>query len=298
MDYFVLKKVMSAIRELPTLPSVVNRINQLLNDPKTQVGDLARVISADQSLSVRVLKLINSAYHGGGPSKTNDIQQAIVRLGFRSVAQTVTNVSICSMFKDDSEGLFDRAEFWRHSVAVAVLSRMLAAEARHPRPDEAFTCGLLHDIGKLILDQYLHEEMTAALLQAREKRISFHQAERVTYQVDHTTVGEMAAKAWRLPMLVVVSIKHHHTRLEDRKGIPLSDDITVDFVRLADYLARDMQIGHSGDGAPPEWVPEIAGRVAVTPEAIERIRAQCLPDIESAVSFLDLPRRAKSAGAA
>lgn len=298
MDYFVLKKVMSAIRELPTLPSVVNRINLLLNDPKTQVADLARVISADQSLSVRVLKLINSAYHGGGTNKTNDIQQAIARLGFRSVAQTVTNVSICNMFKDDPEGLFDRAEFWRHSVAVAVLSRMLAAEARHPRPEEAFTCGLLHDIGKLILDQYLHEEMATILKQAREKRISFYQAERATYQVDHTTVGEMAAKAWRLPMLVVVSMKHHHSKLEDRKGIPLSDDVIVDYVRLADYLARDMQVGHSGDGAPAEWSADLAGRVTATPAAIERIRAECLTDIESATAFLDLPRKSKPVGAA
>lgn len=297
MDYFIVKKVMAAIRELPTLPSVVNRINQLLNDPKTQVADLARVVSADQSLSVRVLKLINSAAYGGD-HKSNDINQAIMRLGFRSVAQVVTNVSICNMFKDDFEGLFDRSEFWRHSVAVAVISRMLASESRHPRPDEAFTCGLLHDIGKLILDQYLHQEMATILKNAREKRLTFHQAEKATYQVDHTTIGEMAAKTWRLPILVVVSIKHHHTRLEDRKGVPLSDDIIVDYVRLADYLAREMQIGHSGDAAPAEWSDDLVSRVPLGKPLVEKIRASCRAEIDSAVSFLDLPTKSKSVGAA
>lgn len=297
MDYFMLKKVMAAIRDLPTLPSVVNRINELLNDPKTQVGDLARVISADQSLSVRVLKLINSAYFGGD-HRTNDINQAIMRLGFRTVAQVVTNMSICNMFRDDTDGLFDRPEFWRHSVAVAVLSRMLAAETRHPRPEEAFTCGLLHDIGKLILDQYLHEEMRTILRVARERRLTFHQAERETFQLDHTMVGEMAAKTWRLPILVVVAIKHHHTRLEERKGVPLSDDVIVDYVRYADFLAHSLGIGQSGNAVPPQWADEIPGRVVIGAPAMERIQEACRAEIEAAASILDLPRKAPSAGAA
>jgi len=296
MDYFVLKKVMAAIRELPTLPSVVNRINQLLNDPKTQVADLEKVISADQSLSVKVLKLINSACYGG--HKTDDIQQAIMRLGFRTVSQIVTNVSICNMFKDDSEGLFDRSEFWRHSVAVAVISRMIAVESRHARPDEVFTCGLLHDIGKLILDQYLHQEMATILRHAKEKKIGFYQAEKATFPIDHTTVGEMASKTWRLPILVLVAIKHHHTRLEDRKGIPLSDDVVTDYVRLADFIARDMAIGHSGDGAPPEWSDEYKGRVPLKDDALVRVREGCRPDIESAANILDLPKKTKTVGAA
>jgi putative nucleotidyltransferase with HDIG domain len=286
---------MAAIRELPTLPSVVNRIQTLLNDPKTQVADLERVISADQSLSVRVLKLINSACYGG--HKTDNVQQAIMRLGFRTVAQIVTNVSICNLFKDDSERLFDRGEFWRHSVATAVLSRQIAAESRHPRPDEVFTCGLLHDIGKLILDQYLHQEMATILRRAKDRKLTFHAAEKETFPIDHTTVGEMAAKTWKLPILVLVAIKHHHSRLEDRKGIPLSDDIVTDFVRLADHFAREMAIGHSGDGAPPVWTDDLRGRVTLGDDALARIREACVADIEAAAAILDLPKK-KALGAA
>ncbi len=294
MDHSLVRKVTNVIRDLPTLPSVVNRINALLNDPKTQVADLAQVISADQSLSVKVLQHINSAYFG--VYKTNDLQRAIVRLGFRSVSQIVTNVSICSMFRDDNEGFFDRSEFWRHSIAVAVLSRMIASRARHPRPDEAFTCGLLHDVGKLILDQYLHPEMTKVLRCAHQNKITFIEAEqRTTMPIDHTTIGELAAKTWRLPIVAVVSIRHHHTPLEERKGLPLSDDIMVDIVRYADHLAHEIGIGESGNGAPPEWSPDLVARLAVDAESIAAIREVCLAEIGETAAFLDLPVRQRAA---
>lgn len=293
MDYFLAKKAMNAVRDLPTLPSVVNRLNHLLNDPTTQVGDLAQVISVDQSLSVKVLQLINSAYYG--VYKTNDLQRAIVRLGFRSVSQIVTSVSICNMFKDETEGFFDRSEFWRHSVAVAVLSRMIASSARHPRPDEAFTCGLLHDIGKVILDQYLHPEMTKVLSCANRNKLTFYEAEKKTLvQVDHTMIGEMAAKAWKLPILVVVSIRYHHAPLEERKGLPLSDDVMVDIVRFADYLSHDLDIGRSGNGKKPEWNPSLAARIPLDPATLDEIRAKCRPEIEESSAFLDLPQKSSA----
>jgi putative nucleotidyltransferase with HDIG domain len=199
------------------------------------------------------------------------------------------------MFQDDREGFFDRCEFWRHSIAVGVLSRMVAARARHPRPDEAFTCGLLHDIGKLILDQYLHHEMTKVLRCAHQSRIPFVEAEKRTMvHVDHTTIGESAAKTWRLPIVAVVSIRHHHTPREQRKGLPLSDDVMVDIVRYADFLAHDLAIGESGGGAPPDWSPDLVSRLALDAEAIAAIREGCVPEIGETAAFLDLPIRQRA----
>lgn len=289
MDYTVLRKAMTAVRDLPTLPVVVERVNKVVNDPNADVAKLASVISSDQSIAVRVLKLVNSAFYGH--QKTNDIQKAVTRIGFRTVSQLVTNVAICNMFKEDKGSQFERYEFWRHSIAVAVLSKMLAAQSKQAGPEEAFTCGLLHDIGKVILDQYLHPEMVIVVNHAAAHKKSFYRSEKDTIRIDHTVIGEMAAKAWLLPIQVLVSIRHHHSELSERRGMPSSDDVMVDIVRLADFIARDMHVGASGDHFPPEWTPSMAGRLSLPEGAMEKIREACLPEIDRCSDFIDLPKR-------
>lgn len=289
MSYVLIKSALRTIRDLPTLPEVVARVNNVINDPEAGVGDLARVISADQSLTVKVLRLIRSAYYGS--QKTQDIGQAISLMGFETVSQAVTTISICRMFDDDADGLFDRTEFWRHSVAVAVLSRTLARATQHASPADAFTCGLLHDVGKLILDQYLHTEMSKVLAYAVANETRFHEAEAATLRMDHTVIGEMFARSWGLPGDVVAAIRHHHCAAAHRKGL-ITDGRVVDVVRLADYLARDLGVGHAGDAGPPVWYDDMVARIEITPGDLRAIGEACVPEIDDVASHLEpLPRR-------
>jgi HD-like signal output (HDOD) protein len=165
---------------------------------------------------------------------------------------------------------------------------LLAKKARYPRPEDCFTGGLLHDIGKLVLDQFLHEEVQSILEKTERQGVSFVEAERGSLGIDHAVIGEWLSRKWKLPLPVVVSIRHHHEALVDRKGFSLSKDLIVDIVRLADTICRRQRIGWNGDGVIPETVQGLWDRLSLGAEDLEEVARVLEEEVRRSEIFVAL----------
>ncbi len=160
-----LQKALTKFKDLPTLPDVVARVMQIVSNPLTTADDLNQVISLDQALTFKVLRLANSAYYGF-PKEITTITQAVTILGFNTIRNLALSVSVHKMlFADKEKSIFSYREFWKHGVAVGVCSRLLARRVGYKSEENAFTAGLLHDIGKSLLDKVDHEGFMQACIQ-------------------------------------------------------------------------------------------------------------------------------------
>ncbi|UCB47411.1 MAG: HDOD domain-containing protein [Spirochaetota bacterium] len=242
-----IKKTIETVKELPTLPIVANKVNALLYDPKSAAGDLAKIIENDQSLTTKILTLVNSAYYGLSQRVTN-ITQAIALLGYKNISHMVMTLSVFETLKDSKHGSFNREDFWLHSIGTAIMSVKIAEMCMYSSPEDTFTGGLLHDLGKVFMDGYLHEEFQEIIDTAGNKNISFYEAEHELFDVDHAMIGHWIARAWKLPLHVIATIKHHHQEVEQRTGLSVSSDLFIDIVRVADIGVKLKGYGNSGDG--------------------------------------------------
>lgn len=287
MDQDKIKAIINGIQDLPTLPLVAQKLRDVMEDPLSGAEDAARVIEGDQSLAAKVLSLVNSAYYGL-PREITKISEAVPLLGFRATSQLALGISVINLFNENDVGKFDREGLWRHSIGCAICAQMIAKKAGYARPEDCFSGGLLHDVGKLVLDQFLHEELIAILEQTDKGELSFLDAERNRLGIDHAIIGEWLARKWKLPLPVVVSIRHHHEPLEERKGFSMSQDHVVDIVRLADTICRYRGLGWNGDRLVPEIAPELWSRLDLKPEDVEGVSATLEEEVRQSEVFLAL----------
>ncbi len=290
MDQAKIKSIINGIQDLPTLTLVAQKLRDVMEDPLSSAGDAARVIEGDQSLAAKVLSLVNSAYYGL-PAEITKISQAVSLLGFRATSQLALTISVINLLDEKEEGSFKREDLWGHSIGCAVCSQMIAKRAGYSRPEDCFSAGLLHDIGKLVLDQFLHDELIKILDVTEKGEISFVEAERDRLGIDHAIIGEWLARKWKLPLPVVVSIRHHHEPLEERQGFSMSQDEVVDIVRLADVVCRREGIGWNGDKVPPEIVPDLWVRLDLKPEDVEEIAGSLREEVNQSEIFLALKKK-------
>jgi len=265
----IVKKAIEKVRELPTLPIIAMKVNSMLSNPRFSSSELASVIEHDQSISAKILKLVNSAFYSL-PQRVTNITQAISLLGFKNISHIVLTFSVFDTLKNSFVGSFNRRKFWIHSIATAVMGTKLAEISGYTFPEDTFTTGLLHDLGKVFMDAYLHQEFKAIIDLAEKENISFYQAENELYDINHVMVGEWIARAWKLPLLVVATISHHHQNPEDRKGFSVSSDLCIDIIRVADVAVRLKKLGENGDGNffKPELTKNLFTRLPVGEEEV------------------------------
>ncbi len=199
------------IRDLPTIPSVLTELMGRMADPQHSANDLAEVILRDPSLAARFLKLANSAWFSFS-RPVSDLSQALVYLGEQEVYKIVTTVSV---FRGFNEGLPDRSgrreQFWIHSISTAVLSSLLDRVLHLGHTGEAYTAGLLHDVGKIVLDHFFPAEYEQACGLLKHKDLSGIDAERQVLGTDHSEVGAWLASQWHLPDSILAAIRDHHS---------------------------------------------------------------------------------------
>jgi len=246
-----LRRITEDIVDLPTLPVVVVQIMEMVDNPKTSAADLTRLISSDQSLTAKMLKLANSAFYGF-PRRIGTIGLAVVVLGFDTIKNLVLSISVLEKFSRSRSGqMFDRMGFWEHSIGCGVAGRFLARKLGYRVSGEAFVAGLLHDLGKLILSQYLVEEFSQCLQIAIKDDLFIRDAEKTVLGVTHAEVGGWLAEEWNLPRQLVEAIHFHHNPARAKKDREL-----VALTHLADVLCRAEKVGFSGDSKGAILDPE------------------------------------------
>jgi len=210
LDAQTFLKKLDTIPDIPTLPTIVIKVNKMLQDHDTSIKNLSKVIEKDQGMVAKILRLVNSTFYGFRSRITN-IPHAVIILGFNTIRNAVVSVSIIKAFsgKETFEG-FTITEFWKHSIGVAVTSRYLAEQTRLDSPDDCFVSGLLHDIGKVVLSQYFTEFFGGVWKSVKEDGLSFYEAEQNMTPVNHAQIGGHLAKKWQFPTSLIDTITHHH----------------------------------------------------------------------------------------
>lgn len=280
-------RIINKVKKLPTLPAVANKVTKLMKDPTCTAVKISEVIDKDQSLTIRVLRLVNSAFYSLYTEVTN-VRHAVALLGFKTISQMVISISVFDVFKGGYGKEFNREGFWKHSIGCAVISQMIAQKAHYPKTDDCFTAGLLHDIGKVVLDQYLHEEMIKVIQLTQEREICFADAEREIMELNHADIGGQVMKNWKIPFPIMVAVKHHHQPPNERRGSAFSQDLIVDIVRLSDVICRREQIGNPGDLIIPEMTRELWERLNIDQKSINSVMESCSEEIEKAGILLEL----------
>jgi putative nucleotidyltransferase with HDIG domain len=236
-----IKRITESIISLPTLPTVVSKMIQLVDNPKTSASSLARLIYTDQALTARILKLANSAYYGF-PREISTVNMAIVVLGFNTVKEMGLSLSVFEVFKvGPGDAAFDISRFWQHSIGCGSAARMLARRLNYHLTGEAFVAGLLHDIGKIIMRQYMAAEFADIIGKVSGGGMDLDEAEMEVVGATHAQVGAWLAEKWNLPRFIVDAIAFHHAPGEARE-----DPVLVGIVAVANHLCHLNQIGGSG----------------------------------------------------
>jgi HD-like signal output (HDOD) protein len=237
---------MSKIETMPSLPTVVMELIKLIDNPMSSVNQVEKLLSKDQGLSLKVLRLANSAYYAV-PGGAKTITRAVTFLGYNTVKQIIVSASVFEMFKKLSSDKFDLAAFWKHSVGVAILSEAVAKNLKKSTPEEVFISGLVHDMGKLALLMIDKNDFIETVDFALKNNFDLHKAELERGAPRHTYWGSELAKKWKLPINVQTAIRDHHSlniKMRMTQDVELNQE--VDIVYVANKLIHVAKFGNSG----------------------------------------------------
>ena len=273
------QEILDTVRT-PTLPAVVARLNALLDDPEVGITEVAQAVSEDPSVSAMVLRVANSAVYGlREPAR--DIQRAAMVLGMRELQNIVMRVAVIQGFSHlQKHEDFDLREVWIHSILSAQVIQALARKARAAlplAPEELYSCGLLHDLGKVVLFDNYGEQYVDVVVRARTRGVPTWECEVETFGFSHPQVGGVVAFLWTLPGEIEEAIDHHHGTEAQITASPV-----VAATVLADQISNRVQ--EAGEADPTDLAAHpAAGAVGLSvedlAELIEHAR-EVLPAIE------------------
>jgi len=247
----LLQKV-SKVRDIPTLSVVLGSVLKALREDATPRHKIAELLKRDQILTARILRMVNSGFYARSVEIT-DVKRALHFLGDHTVTALVMGTSAFSDEDYAASSWFDVQDFWLHCLATAVATEFLAVRLSNPNPEECFTCGLLHDLGKMALFRADKETLEEIVNKCRSEEISFLKAEQELGLPGHHVVGERMAQQWSLPLVVRKTIRYHHKDVRIFESITPEHRKVVMMVELADTMAKRCGLGFSGDDLMPSY---------------------------------------------
>lgn len=235
-------KIKDTIEYLPPIPVVMAELIQALNED-IDLNDLGRIISKDPSMSMNVLKVANSAFYGLR-NKVATIEHAVRMLGTREITSLCIACSACSVLRPTfRQPTVDLTLFWRHSVATGVFSKLLASELNIGLLNNIYLAGLIHDVGKIVLDRFAHDVYLDVLRLTYNANISVLEAEKRVIGASHDMVGAWLMEKWQLPVIFnKVALYHHNTHEAPDECL-----IAVSIVAFANHLTRLKSFSFGGD---------------------------------------------------
>lgn len=265
-----IERIIDSIDKLPTLPIIYTKLTNILDQPNAAINKIANVISEDQTIAAKVLKIVNSVFYGF-PNKIASLQRAVVILGLKEIKNLVLATSILKMFGQQKSGHeLDMKSFWKHSTGCAISAKVLAEVAYLRNPEDVFTGGLLHDIGKLIHALHLPQEFSSVMSNIEDTGMPIIESEKNILGFTHAQTGGILAEKWGFPEEAINMITEHHL---DHGSSNLTKEVAA--VHIGNILCIALSLGSGGEKRVPianqeAW--EILGLRLSTLESItERI---------------------------
>ncbi len=280
MDKPTLRDVVGNLEDMPALPTVVARLTRLIADPRTTASDINDALSLDPGLVTKILKQVNSAFYGFS-RRIATITNAVVILGFNQVRNLALSAFVFDAFGTQKSVFFDVNGFWRHSIGAAFIASRLARKIDPKMEEDAFICGLLHDLGKFIMARNAPEHAAMVARAVKGQDILFGQAERQCLGYNHALLGAYAMERWNLPDSLCQVVCWHHNPLQS----PESVQTLACVANMADILSRAMLFGNGGDARIPLLTREVWDRVGVDAAGLEAILRKVADDYVKSDAF-------------
>lgn len=239
MDTQILRSKVERITALPTVPMVLKRTLEVIENPQTSLIEISQFISQDPALTSRLLKMVNSAIYGF-PGRISAVSHGVVLLGLSVVKGILLGVSVFELMQETMVGL------WEHSLGCATAARILARNKGLKEFEEVSVAGLLHDIGKVIMVLLIPDDYTKAIEHAKTNKNHILMSEREVLGADHANAGTWMARKWNFPKPLIEIIEYHH-----KPHIAKTFKLETAVVHVADIIIRARSFGYAGDQVLP-----------------------------------------------
>ncbi len=267
-------KILRSLVELPPMPNIILKAREIMEDPGSSLKDLSAVIEHDQAIVARVLALANSAYYGLS-GLVSSIQHASILLGQKTLGELITIAASSRLLSKKLKGYqLDPGDLWKHSLAVALGSKIIAEKKNTDLVEDAFIAGLLHDAGKIILDPYVEEREKEFKKLKKTGEHTFIEAEKEILGFDHAEVMSRAARFWRYPETQTTAIRYHHYPL--RSG----NSQLAFIVHLANFAAKEAGFKSQITSSASEIDPHTFSILGLQKEDINTISAEIVASVE------------------
>ena len=254
------QKLTAAVDRMPAFPRSVQQILELTRDVNCAPKDLVRVIDHDPVVTVKILRVVNSAYYSL-PKQITSVSHAVVYMGFNSLKNLALSIAAIGMLPKESVPGFDAHQYLLHSLTTANIAKLLAPRVADVDPNDAFIAGLLHDFGKVVFAQFMPAEFRQALMKSDWSGVSLYQSLREVIGTDHAVVGGMLVEKWRFPPHLVEAIRHQY-------GEELRDSPIVACLFAANQISKKLAFGAAGNPSVEELPPFMQQRLGGTLEDV------------------------------
>ncbi len=262
------RKILSSVKDLPPMPRIIAKAREIMNDEKSSFKDIAKVIETDQAIATTILKVANSAYYGLS-GMVSSIHQASVVLGYKTLEEMITMASASTLLGSRLKGYrMNAGALWQHSLAVAMGSRIIAKERAPKHENDAFSIGLIHDAGKLILDRYIAERKDEVDQIMEKGSHTFLHVEQKLFGFDHTELAAEMCSKWQLPENHITAMRYHHNPSESK------ENELAHIVHLADFLSKQGSMAPTVDAALYELEDGVLAFLGFKESDLERLTAE------------------------
>ncbi len=253
-------KLANAVDGMPAFPKSVQKILELTRDLNCTAKDLVQVIDKDPVVTVKILKVVNSAYYSL-PKQITSINHAVVYLGFNTIKNLALSIAAIGILPKHNAADFDVAQYLLHSLSTAVIAKQLAMRLDDADPMDCFIGGLLHDFGKVVLAQFMPNEFKQALSLCQSNQTSLHAALQHTLGVDHAVVGAMLVEKWRFAPSLIDTIAHQY-------DVQHMHSELFACVFTANQISKKLGFGFGGNPFIHELPPLVAKTLGPSLEAV------------------------------
>lgn len=271
------------VKEVPTLPIVYQQLFSKMSNPNVSVPQLAEVVSRDQALSTKILKLVNSAFYGY-KKEIDTISRAMVILGFRTVRNAALAIGVFDYVGGcEEDPRFPVEDFWKHSLCTASVCKVLGEKIGIKQQEETFVSGLLHDVGKLIMKKYFAEDFNDVCGHAIDNSMTWSDSEEAILNVGHTAIARAVLRSWNFPANLTEAAQYHHN-LSSGASFPS----LVALVNLADYLAYALEMGAPASLAGVQCDPWALDELGITMQDALKHEQQIRDETQQALEILQI----------
>lgn len=276
----LLQKLTAAVDGMPAFPKSVQKILELTRDVNSTPKDLVEVIDKDPVVTVKVLKVVNSAYYSL-PKQITSVGHAVVYLGFNTIKNLALSIAAIGMLPKDNASGFDVQQYLLHSLATAGLAKQLAMKMDDADPMDCFIGGLLHDFGKVVFAQFMPNEFRVALHLSQTKNMALYAALQQTIGTDHFVVGAMLVEKWRFAPHLIETIRFQHPS-------DFKDTEMIACVFGANQISKRLNFGFGGNPVIEEFPPSVQKRLGGTLDEVIAAQGDLTSLFEEAKLFAKL----------